>query len=51
MKQAFQPIPHTVMMQRSANGYACFKQAIMEMNQIILFMVEKKVIELSKGHL
>lgn len=30
MKQAFQPILHTVITQRTANGYACFIQAVME---------------------
>lgn len=30
MKQAFQPILHTVIAQRTANGYACFIRAVME---------------------
>lgn len=44
MKQGFQPIPHPVIIQRRANGYARFKQAVMKNESDYLFMVNTKVI-------
>lgn len=44
MEQGFQPIPQTVIIQRRANGYACFIRAVMKNESDYLFMVNTKVI-------
>lgn len=44
MKQGFQTIPHTAIIQRRANGYASFIRAVMKNESNYLFMVNTKVI-------